>query len=128
MALHTELPIHKAAHDLLGVVASLVRNMPRDVKPIVGRQLYSDCLAMSTAIARANQAQDKGPYLAALLDRVQCAEVQLRMSRDARFIATSGYARAIELTQTIGRQASGWRKHAASPAAGASRRPGPSER
>lgn len=128
MALHTDLPIYKAAFDLLTEVTQLTRHMPRDVKATVGRTLYADCLDVTTQIARANQAQDKARHLEALLDRTTRIEVQLRMSRDAKFIATPGYARAIQLTQAVGRQATGWKRNAASPAAGASRRPGPSER
>lgn len=33
MATHTELPIYKAAYDLLDVVTNFVKNMPRDFKP-----------------------------------------------------------------------------------------------
>lgn len=34
MAIHTELPIHKLAYDLLGLTIDLVKNMPREVKPV----------------------------------------------------------------------------------------------
>ena len=48
---------------------------------------------------------------------MQVVELLLRLSRDLRLISTGQYARAIELTDAIGKQANGWRKHAAPPAA-----------
>jgi hypothetical protein len=128
VALHTETSIFKDAYDLLSVTAGLVRNMPKDAKPIIGKRLYDDCLDITTLIARANMAQDKAPVITELLERVQCTEVQFRMCRDRRFIATNGYAQAVQRTQAIGRQASGWKKYAMSPASGPSRRPGQSDR
>jgi hypothetical protein len=65
-------------------------------------------------IYRANVARDKVPHLSELLERVQLAELLLRLSRDKRFVSTTQYARAIALTAAIGKQANGWRKASAS--------------
>ena len=47
----------------------------------------------------------------------QAETVLLRLARDKRLISTGQYAKAVELTQSIGKQATGWRKSAASPVA-----------
>ncbi|MES2181008.1 MAG: four helix bundle protein [Pseudomonadota bacterium] len=69
-------------------------------------------------IFKANVSFDKVPYIQKLLERVQVIELLLRLSRDKHFISTRQYAGAIDITDQIGKQATGWKKHqnAASPA------------
>lgn len=116
MALHTTLDIHKTAYDLFDAVMDLVKNMPRDFKVSMGGKLRDECLAIIVLIFRANTAREKEPHLLSLIERLQVIELMLRLSRDKRLIATSHYANAIKLTNSIGRQANGWRKHSNSPA------------
>jgi len=118
VAIHTELQIHKAAYDLLGMTIDLVKNMPRDVKPVVGYPMRDLCVNLSVLIQRANISRNKSPHLDALIEGLGVIEVLLRTSRDRRYIGTRQYAAAVFLTTSIGKQASGWRKaSAASPAA-----------
>jgi hypothetical protein len=110
MALHTELPIHKLAYDLLGLAVDLVRNMPRDVKKTLGDTIRDECLRMLLLIAKANAALDKVPHITSLLEARETVELLLRTCHDKRFISHTQWARAVELTETIGKQAGGWRK------------------
>lgn len=112
MALHTQLPISKVTYDLSFLAAELVRNMPRDFKGLYGQRLMAECLELAMCIYRANVAKGaaKVPHLNELIERLQVTELLLRLLQDLRLIAVKHYARAIELTQAIGRQASGWRK------------------
>lgn len=114
MALHTQLPIYKVAYDLLDVATDLVRNMPRDYKASIGGRIRDECVELMVLIFRANVAKDKAPHLGELLERLQVAELLIRLSKDKRFISVAQYAKAIELTDKIGKQASGWRKSASS--------------
>lgn len=41
MAIHSELSIYKATYDLLSMAIDLVRNMPRDVKQVIGVRIES---------------------------------------------------------------------------------------
>ena len=121
MALHTDLGIHKTAYDLFDAVMDLVKQMPRDFKVPMGSKLRDECLEIITCIFRANSYRDKEPHLLVLIERLQVIELMLRLSRDKRLIATSHYANAIKLTNSIGKQANGWRKWASSPASSGSR-------
>jgi uracil-DNA glycosylase len=116
MALHTQLPIYKVAYDLLDVVTDLAKNMPRDFKASIGGKLRDEAVEIVTLIFRANTAREKAPHLQELIERLQVAELLLRLSRDKRLIAVGQYARAVELTTGVGKQASGWRRSAMSPA------------
>lgn len=116
MALTTALPIYKVTYDLLTLVTPLTANMPRSHKGTLGKRLAEECMDLVVLIYRANSARDKAPHLQQLLERMQVVELLLRLSRDLRLISTGQYANAIALTDTVGKQANGWRKHAASPA------------
>ena len=87
MALHTELPIHKVAYDLAGLTVDLVKNMPREIKAVIGGELRDECLKLIVLIFRANVASDKRVHLAELIERLQVAELLLRLSRDKRYIS-----------------------------------------
>jgi hypothetical protein len=117
MALHTTLPIYKVAYDLLTEVTATTRNMPRDYKSSIGAKIREECVELVVLIFRANTARDKVPHLTTLIERLQVAELLLRLSKDMRLISTGQYASAIALTDKIGKQANGWRKSSASPVA-----------
>lgn len=112
MATHTQLPIYKAAYNLLDVVMDLVKNMPRDFKRLIGEEIAKESSAIMILVFRANVAQDKEPYLLKLIERLQVIELTLRLSMDKRLISRPAYAKAIELSTSIGKQANGWRRAA----------------
>lgn len=115
MSLHVNLPIYRVAYALADLAFDLIKNMPRDVKQVIGGELRDQCLTLIVLIYKANASKDKQSHLSELIERLQVVEPLLRLSRDKRFISTHQYARAIQLTDNIGRQASGWRKSAAPP-------------
>ena len=118
MALHTTLPIYKSAYDLLSVATDVTRSMPRDYKASIGAQIRNDCVELVRLIFLANVSREKVPHLDALIERLQVTNLMLRLSRDKHFISIRQYAQAIALTDSIGKQANGWRKSsAASPVA-----------
>jgi len=114
MAQHTALPIYKVAYDLLDAITELAKNMPRDFKQSIGGKLRDECVEIVTLIFRANVSQEKSSHLISLIERLQVCELLLRLSRDKRLISTGQYAKAIELTGNIGKQANGWRRSASS--------------
>jgi hypothetical protein len=121
MAITSELPIYKVAYDLLDAITDLARNMPRDFKQSIGGKLRDECVEIVTLIFRANCAREKASHIETLLERLQVAELLLRLSRDKQLISTGQYAKAIKLTDQVGKQAGGWRKYAMSSASSGSR-------
>jgi hypothetical protein len=115
MALHFETEIYKVTYELLNLVTDFVKNMPRDLKVPIGGKLRDECIEISTLIYRANVAEDKAPYLSTLIERAQVAELLIRLSRDRKLISIGQYSQAIELADSIGKQANGWRRSALTP-------------
>lgn len=124
MALHTQLPIYRAAYELLDIVTDLVKNMPRDFKRSIGEKINTECIEIMVLVFRANVAADKSPHLTELIERLQVIELLLRLSMDKRLgtnqrlISRDGYARAVEQTTSIGKQANGWKNAANRPLRG----------
>lgn len=98
MGMHTDLPIHKVALDLLSLATDVTRNIPRDFKSGLGAKVRDECIEVMVLIARANIAQDKRPHLSTLVERVQVIEFLLRLFKEKRFISVAQHAAAIELT------------------------------
>lgn len=113
MAIHTELPIYKVAYELLELVAKLAKNMPRDYKQSLGGKLRDECLEISVLVFRANVSEQKSQHLLKLIEHQLVAELLLRLACDMRLISQTQWAKAIELTTSIGKQANGWRNKAA---------------
>ena len=110
MALHTELAIHRDAFDLLGEAVEAVRQMPRDLKPMLGRVITDGCLGIDLDIRAANIAADKVQHLDRLLERLSTIETAVRLSRDRKYLTLKAYTQLITRTQQIGRQANGWKR------------------
>ena len=115
MAIHTDLPIYKVAYNLLDIVTDLVKHMDRDFKRSIGEKISTECIEIVVLVFRANVAQDKEPHLMDLLERVQVINLMLRLGMDKKIISRKGYAKAIEMTTSIGKQANGWRRAARRP-------------
>ncbi len=120
MAFHTELTIFKTAEQLFDLASdNLVVNMPRKYKSSLGREIISQCVGVSVAIAKANGSRNKVPHLETVIDHTEGLNFLLRQCVGRRAITRAHYANAIQLTTSIGKQANGWKKSpsASSPAA-----------
>lgn len=108
MAFHTKLPIYKVAYDLLSQAATCTANFPRPFRRL-GDRVRDLCIDSVLLIAKANAAADKVPHLTELLDVNRELELLLRLCVDKQFVSRPQYARLIDLTQSVGRQANGWK-------------------
>ena len=116
MALHNQLPIYKQGYDLLSLASDVQQNMPRAFKASLGSKIHNECVEILVLIGRANAARGTGraPHIIALVERVEVVTLLLRLSHDKRFISHKVWAGAVQLTDSIGKQAGGWLKSARS--------------
>ena len=116
MALHMDLEIHKVAEELLGMSLDLVRNIPRDLKQVVGAKIRDECLQVLVLIGRANMSRDKLPHLNLLLESIWMLNYLLRALTNKSLISKGQHAKTMKLTASVGRQANAWKKSATAPA------------
>lgn len=90
MAIHHQLPIYKVAYNLADLAIDLIKNMPREVKAVIGSELRDECLRLLVLIFRANVATDKRAHLTQLIERQQV--VELRRERASYQIRYSKYS------------------------------------
>ncbi len=110
MAIHTDLPIYKSAYELLQAASALVKNFPRSVKASIGGEIQNACVRITLLVAKANASRNKVPHLDEMLELVMEAELLIRLAKDMKLISISQYATTVLLTNTVGKQATGWRK------------------
>ena len=112
MALHHTLPIYKAAKQLLRLVLDLPKDMRKDAKYLIGRELLRESLAIMRLVRKANIAVQKAkvPYIDEILERVQTVEDLVQVCHDAHLISNTLLANVLEKAQSVGKQANGWKK------------------
>lgn len=115
MSLHTQLPIYKSAYDLFGQVVESGKDMPRQFRPAIGGRMIDLSLSILMLVLRANCTKDRVPHIDAMLECNEELQLLARLCQDKRFISRKQYAATIALTTSVGKQASGWKKYAASP-------------
>ncbi len=114
MALHSDLPIFKLTSDMLDLVMDQTKQFKREWR-YLGARLNDECIELTILIYRANSSGNKRHHLNEFLERVKVVELMLRLAVNKRLLAVKNYGAIVELTQNIGRQATGWRNK--SPAA-----------
>ena len=110
MALHTELSIHKSAEELLGLTLLLIRNIPRDLKQLVGAKIRDEALQVLVLIGRANMSRDKRPHLNQLIESIWMINYLMRSLTDMGHITPAQHAEAMRATASISRQANAWKR------------------
>ena len=113
MARHTDLQIHKTGYELLSLAADVQKHMPRQFRTL-GMRIADECTEMLVLIGRANASQgsSRAQAIEALLQRLEVATLLLRVGHDKHLVDHKLWAHAIQLTDSIGKQAGGWLKSA----------------
>lgn len=108
-----DLPIYRATYRLLERVAHLAKEFPRSYKLSLAGRLQEECTEMVMDVYRANAArQGRREIVERILERLRVVELMLRLCRDLRLISIKQFAKVVELTEAIGRQAYGWAQSA----------------
>ena len=108
MARATDLPIYKAAYELLQLLAKLTQHYPRNFRQGLAREVFSEAQAVVVGIFRANCATDKAPDLEKVREHLETLRLLLRLSKDLHLISPGHFGATVELTDAVGKQASGW--------------------
>lgn len=110
MAQYKHLPIYRLTYELLHRIAVVTKGFPRDYKYTLGQKIKDESIEMVVLIYRANSSDEKTLVIDLLLERLQVVELLVRLSHDLRIMSTKHYASIIEMTESLGKQAQGWKK------------------
>ena len=108
--LSEELPIFKAAYDLLERLTDLAKDLPKFFRYSVGTRMVDLCLDMLGQIYRANMDKDhRTEAITDLLISYRQLLMLLRVCYHQKALSTGRYAELMKLLDSIGRQATAWR-------------------
>lgn len=111
MAQYQHLPIYKQTYDLLVRVTEITRGYPRDFKSFAG-QIREQVMEVVLLIYRANSVRaERVRLLEQIGELMQVIELSLRLSCDLRLISKTQFSSVVAMTDSVIRQASGWRKN-----------------
>lgn len=110
MAKSEELPIYKAAYDLLEKLVDLSKELPKFFRYSMGTRMVDLCLDLLGQIYRANMSTDRRTEaIADLLIDYRQLLMLLRVCYHQKSLSTGRYAELMNMLDTIGRQATGWK-------------------
>lgn len=111
MALYSDLPIYKHGCALLSLALDVQTQMKRDFKRTLGEKIHVRCVDMPEAMAMANamRGRDRLEQLDILLQHLRVATALLRVGHDKKLINSTLWAASIELLDSVGAMAGGWR-------------------
>jgi len=112
MARIDELSIYKDGCDLLSLAVDVQTQMQRAYKRSVGDRIHDLCAAMLEDMAMANACRgaDRVAQIDRLLMHLRAVTAMLRVGHDKKLIATKVWAQSVEVLDTIGARAGGWKR------------------
>ncbi len=109
MVLYQDLPVFVDVYRLTLKIFTVTGDFPREYKFTLGQDMKRDALVLLRSIYRINKARDKVEYLEGFLDDFELLKLEIRLSADLKILSLRKQAHFAELTDTIGRQITGWR-------------------
>ena len=111
MAQYDNLPVYKAAYDLLQSIYRDMGNVPRDVKFTLVETLKNELTEILVLIYKANSTTEKLPLIMDMRERLVGVKVRLRLLHDLRHISTKLYAHLVEQVEAVSKQLASWQKY-----------------
>jgi len=109
VVLYQELPVFGDVYRLMLKIFEVTGNFPREYKFTLGQDMKRDALVLLRSIYRINRSRDKVAHLEGFLDDFELLKLEIRLSADLKLLSLRKQAHLAELTDTIGRQITGWR-------------------
>ena len=111
MALYENLPVYKAAYDMLIACYKFCANMQRDYRYTIGEDLKKGLMTIMVDIYRANATTEKTAVLAEARQKLVVVKLQIRVLRDLKQISIKTYALQAEHIETLSKQLAAWHKY-----------------
>jgi hypothetical protein len=113
MARHQHLPIYRLSYELFSKIMLATKNFPRDFKFSIGQKIKEEMVEVIVLIYRANSSEKKQDHIAELIERLVVVQLLCRLCHDSKVLTRKHYSAITEMTESILRQAQGWKKASA---------------
>ncbi len=110
MAIYDNLPVFKAAYDLLIETYELCDKLAREYRYTLAERLKNDITEVMICIYRANATPDKSDNIAAARELVVSVKLYIRLLHDLRQLSVRRYALLSEKCESISKQLVSWNK------------------
>ena len=114
MAQYRHIPIYRLTYELLQRVMVVSKDFPREYKFTLVQKIKDEVIEMVVLIYHANSSENKISHIENLLERLQVVELLLRLCHDMKLIHMKSYSSVVEMTESIAKQAQGWKKSSGS--------------
>lgn len=108
MAVYDNLPVYKAAYDLLKSVYERTGKVPRDMKYTLVETLKKDLTEIIVMIYKANATTAKLPHIERARELVVGVKVRLRLLQDLKHISVKQYAGFAQQVELLSKQLAAW--------------------
>ena len=110
MAHYVELPVYKAAYDLLLKTFDLSHNLTREYKFTLGEKLKNQATDLLTNIYRANRVTDKHVHLNNARENLELLRLYVRILLDTKQIGNKKHIYINQFAENVSKQLAGWNK------------------
>lgn len=105
-----DMPIYRAVINLLNFTLNATKDFSRQMRPTLGKILIESAVDLVGKVCKANAARNKYQHLTDALEVIESIAAMWQAAHEVRLINIAAFAKAIDLTENIARQAAGWRK------------------
>lgn len=110
MGLYSELPVYKVSYELLRDVMMLMRNVSRDYRYSLCRDLQERLIQIMLCIYRANKTTEKKQHIAQARELLVEVRIYIRLLADFHQISARQYALLTDKSELMSKQLSAWEK------------------
>lgn len=110
MAIYSNLPVYKAAYNLMLLLNRLIPTMSRDCRYSLGQDARKKLMEIVLFIYRANRTRHKLAYISSMRESLLEAQVYFRLMCDLKYISENKYMELAELSIDISKQMVAWEK------------------
>lgn len=111
MAHYDNLPVFKAAYDLLLALFRSSHNLQREYRYTIGEKLKGELAELLMLIYRANSTPNKEMYILQAREHAELVKLNLRLLHDLRQLSMKQYIRYAEMSENISKQLVAWYKY-----------------
>jgi len=110
MALYDELPVFKAAYDLLLDIYRFSATLTREYKYTLGEKLKNETLELLMLVYMANSSKTKFDIIQQAREQIEVVRLLLRVLKDLNQISVNSFVRVNQQVENVSKQLTGWQK------------------